>query len=69
MYSFPPFSMPSVQPGQFHPAALDGPAQGVVHHDHAHRLTRVAVGGRVLEHELSQREPVADEVRTARGVK
>lgn len=56
-----PFSMPSV-----HPAHIDVPSAGVWDRqspdtEHGHRHVRVAVGGRVIEHELNQRELPADD--------
>jgi hypothetical protein len=54
--------MPSVHPGHIDIPAVGGSDQHPAGSDHGHCHTRVAVGGRVIERELNDREPSADKV-------
>jgi hypothetical protein len=52
MHSDTHFLMPSVRPGHTDLAAAGGSDQHPAATDHGHHYIRVAVGGRVIEHEV-----------------
>lgn len=57
MRSYPRFSMPSVVPGHVDLSTVGGSDQPPAESSHVHHHIRVAVGGRVIERELSDPEP------------
>ena len=60
MHSYPRFCLPSVHPGHPDHSARGGSAQYTAVRDHTHHQVRVAIGGRVIEHERSDRELAGD---------
>ncbi len=60
MHSYPHFSMPSVHLAHSDRPAVGGSGQRTAVGDHGHHHVRVAIGGRVVERELSDRELVGD---------
>ncbi len=62
MPSYTHFAMPSVQPGHIDHSALGAPDHRPAQTDPGHRHVRVAVGGRVIERDLTDPQPPAGAV-------